>query len=145
MTDIKPLISPWVPETHIETQKRLGKALEEGGEYVSAVARCLIQGINEREPVTGKPNRQWLMEEMADVLATLSLLIEGFKLNKAFISKRVEKKREQLKTWFAMDPGIYPCDKYGNPIDGDRVINCCFPDCGCPETRLCQAENGWPH
>jgi hypothetical protein len=33
-------------------------------------------------------------------------------------------------------------DQYGNPIDGDRVIYCCFPDCGCDGARLCQAENG---
>jgi len=33
-------------------------------------------------------------------------------------------------------------DKYGNPIDGDRLIYCCFPDCGCDGSRLCMAENG---
>lgn len=33
-------------------------------------------------------------------------------------------------------------DKYGNPIDGDRLIYCSFPDCGCDGARLCMAENG---
>jgi hypothetical protein len=33
-------------------------------------------------------------------------------------------------------------DAYGNPKDGSRVINCCFPDCGCDGARLCMAENG---
>lgn len=33
-------------------------------------------------------------------------------------------------------------DKYGNPTDGSRLINCCFPDCGCDGARLCMAENG---
>jgi hypothetical protein len=33
-------------------------------------------------------------------------------------------------------------DKYGNPMDGDRLIYCCFPDCGCDGSRLCMAENG---
>ena len=33
-------------------------------------------------------------------------------------------------------------DKYGNPVDGDRLIYCCFPDCGCDGARLCMAENG---
>lgn len=33
-------------------------------------------------------------------------------------------------------------DEYGNPIDGDRLIHCCFPDCGCDGARLCMAENG---
>ena len=33
-------------------------------------------------------------------------------------------------------------DAYGNPKDGSRLINCCFPDCGCDGARLCMAENG---
>lgn len=33
-------------------------------------------------------------------------------------------------------------DAYGNPVSGDRIINCCFPDCGCDGARLCMAENG---
>ncbi len=33
-------------------------------------------------------------------------------------------------------------DKYGNDINGDRIIYCCFPDCGCDGSRLCMAENG---
>lgn len=33
-------------------------------------------------------------------------------------------------------------DKYGNPISGDHLIYCCFPDCGCDGARLCMAENG---
>jgi hypothetical protein len=35
-----------------------------------------------------------------------------------------------------------PLDGYGNPLSGDRLINCCFPDCGCDGARLCQAEKG---
>lgn len=33
-------------------------------------------------------------------------------------------------------------DKYGNPVDGGRLIYCCFPDCGCDGARLCMAEKG---
>ena len=33
-------------------------------------------------------------------------------------------------------------DRYGNPLDGDRLIYCCFPDCGCDGARLCMAEKG---
>jgi hypothetical protein len=33
-------------------------------------------------------------------------------------------------------------DQYGNPMGGDRIINCCFPGCGCDGARLCMAENG---
>jgi len=39
-------------------------------------------------------------------------------------------------------PDDEPVDKYGNPLSGDRLINCCFPDCGCDGSRLCMAENG---
>lgn len=145
MAEIKPLISPWVPMQDIGAQKRLGKALEEGGEYVSAVARCFIQGIADSEPVTGKANALWLAEEMADVLATMSLLIEHFEIDKAFIKQRVEKKRAQLQQWFDIEFEEELYDKYGNPVDGSRIINCCMPDCGCPESRLCMAENGWAH
>lgn len=33
-------------------------------------------------------------------------------------------------------------DQYGNPLDGSRVINCCYPDCGCDGAEHCCAENG---
>lgn len=37
-------------------------------------------------------------------------------------------------------------DDYGNPLEADsscdRLIYCCFPDCGCDGSRLCMAENG---
>ena len=39
-------------------------------------------------------------------------------------------------------PDDEPVDKYGNPLSGERIINCCFPDCGCDGARLCMAENG---
>lgn len=35
-----------------------------------------------------------------------------------------------------------PVDKYGNPTSGERLIYCCFPDCGCDGARLCMAERG---
>lgn len=38
--------------------------------------------------------------------------------------------------------GTGKVDKYGNPFSGNRIINCCFPDCGCDGARLCQAESG---
>ena len=32
-------------------------------------------------------------------------------------------------------------DKYGNPIDGSELINCCYPDCGCDGSRNCMARS----
>ena len=31
-------------------------------------------------------------------------------------------------------------DAHGNPLDGSAMPNCAFPDCGCPEPRLCMAS-----
>lgn len=99
---INPLVSPWVPESDPRRAKVLGKAVEESGEYTSALARCLIQGIDECEPVTKKPNKLWLEEEAADALATLRHVIETFGLDESFIAARFQKKYDQLQTWFVM-------------------------------------------
>lgn len=45
-----------------------------------------------------------------------------------------------VNSWIA--PPEEEVDDYGNPVSGDRIINCCFPDCGCDGARLCMAENG---
>lgn len=37
---------------------------------------------------------------------------------------------------------IEELDGYGNPVSGDEIRNCCFPDCGCDGSRLCMAKNG---
>lgn len=37
---------------------------------------------------------------------------------------------------------IKSVDENGNPLDGTSLPNCCFPDCGCPEARLCMADSG---
>ena len=47
---------------------------------------------------------------------------------------------EVVNAW--IDPPEEEVDDYGNPVSGDRIINCCFPDCGCDGARLCMAENG---
>ena len=47
---------------------------------------------------------------------------------------------EVVNAW--IDPPEEEVDDYGNPVSGDRIINCCFPDCGCDGARCCQAENG---
>lgn len=40
----------------------------------------------------------------------------------------------------------YQEDEYGNPLESDgtcdKLIYCCFPDCGCDGSRLCMAKNG---
>lgn len=100
---IKPLVSPWKPMQDPLDLKCLGKLLEELNECGSAAARCIIQGIHESEPVTGKPNKAQLEEEIADVTATISLVVERYKLDLDFIMNRAQKKREQLLSWHGME------------------------------------------
>lgn len=98
------LISPWMPTTDPQDLKVLGKHTEELGELTAATSRCVIQGINEHEPVTLKPNRLWLTEEVADVQATSELLIEHFELDREFIAKRKAKKLDGFYKWLNMMP-----------------------------------------
>lgn len=101
MVDIKDLAdpNPWHPISDPVDLKHLGKLAEETGELGSALARCIIQGIDEREPVTGKCNREWLEDEIADVTANIALVTKHFNLDSERIFRRVLRKMEQLKKW----------------------------------------------
>lgn len=103
MDHTKPaLISPWVPMKRAIDLKHLGKLAEELNECGAAVARCIIQGIDESEPVTGKPNREWLEDELADVLANLMLVGDHFGLNVRRMDERARVKCERLRAWHKM-------------------------------------------
>lgn len=98
--------SPWHPITDAVDLKHLGKLSEELSELSAAaskcgaaVSRCIIQGIDEAEPVTGKINREWLEDEIADVRANSELNIERFNLDEARIAARCEKKKRYLRQW----------------------------------------------
>ena len=93
---------PWRPMTRPIDIKHLGKLGEEVNELGSAISRCIIQGIDECDPATEKPNRQWLQDEIADVLANIELVREHFGLDSDAISHRVEKKKRHLRSWHAM-------------------------------------------
>lgn len=62
-------ISPWIPEQDKHLLATLGKMIEELNECGARAARCIIQGLEELDPATGRPNRIELEREMADVLA----------------------------------------------------------------------------
>lgn len=95
--DIDP--SPWEPETDRERLKAMLKLLEELGEGVAAGARCLMQGIDEVEPVTKKPNRLWISEELGDILANVRRVILTFQLDEVFIRAREERKFNYITRW----------------------------------------------
>lgn len=96
-------LNPWQPITDKLQLKKLGKLGEELGELTSATLRCIIQGVDEVEPVTKKSNRLWLQEEIADVYATLEHVIEEHGLDSHFIVARANEKYERLKTWHEME------------------------------------------
>lgn len=56
--------SPWRAEPNPVFLAILGKLGEELGELQAAVSRCIIQGVDGAHPVTEKPNKDWLEEEM---------------------------------------------------------------------------------
>jgi NTP pyrophosphatase (non-canonical NTP hydrolase) len=95
--------NPWQPTTNVLDLKIIGKTLEENGELVQALSRCLIQGIDDSHPTTGKPNRIWLQEELADVLANIEILVTHFDLDQEAMMERVDTKRAYLKKWHNME------------------------------------------
>lgn len=118
MTD-KPL-NPWQPERDPVNLAVLGKAIEEMGEAISMLGRCIIQGIEEAEPVTGKPNRVALEDELADVAATAAMVVERFKLHTDRMSGRVAAKTDHLTRWHALiEPG--PSEAGTTPLPSDVV------------------------
>jgi hypothetical protein len=91
---------PWHPMNDPIDLKHLGKLLEECGELISALSRCLIQGINESEPVTAELNKDWLENEIADVIANIQLVEKRFGLIR--LEGRIENKTKRLSAWHDM-------------------------------------------
>ena len=65
-------ISPWHPEQDRHRLAVLGKLAEECNELAGRAARCIIQGLDEVDPDSGRTNREELEREIADVEACLS-------------------------------------------------------------------------
>lgn len=91
--------SPWEPETDPIRLKVLGKLAEELNEGGAAVARCIIQGIDEAEPVTGKLNRRWLEDEIADIEANIERTKLTFALDREYIDHRARRKLDYITRW----------------------------------------------
>lgn len=94
--------SPWIPETDPVKLAVLGKTVEELGELVSILGRCIIQGAYAADPVTGKPNLQAVEEEVADVSALVSHLSGMFNLNLGVTTSRAKRKYLYLGEWLDM-------------------------------------------
>lgn len=92
-------LNPWQPDISPINLAVFGKLVEELNECGAICARCIIQGIDEAEPVTRVLNREALEKEAADVLATVEMLINHFKLDREAITARIARKMEHLKAW----------------------------------------------
>lgn len=96
-------LNPWIPERDPIRLAILGKLVEELTECASAAARCMIQGIEGSEPTTGKPNHQWLFEELADVAAVCSIAFDHFSNGDGraehTLDERMDAKVDHLNRW----------------------------------------------
>lgn len=70
------VINAWKPEEDVVLHQALGKLAEECSELAKIATRCMIQGYAETDPGTEKLNRTQLMEEVADVRATMRWLFD---------------------------------------------------------------------
>lgn len=90
---------PWKPMDNPIDIKHMGKLLEETGELGAIAARCLIQGMDGKNPETGKLNSIALEDEIADILVNTRLVQEHFDLDAERVLKRAEDKYPRLRAW----------------------------------------------
>lgn len=98
----EPTMNKWTPTTNLLELRRLGKLGEELGELGNVASRCIIQGLDEVDPGTGKVNRQRLLDELADVYAQIECTIEAFGLDRTYYAERVVRKVRQMGEWEAL-------------------------------------------
>jgi NTP pyrophosphatase (non-canonical NTP hydrolase) len=92
----------WTPTTDLLMLRRMGKTGEEAAELLAVTNRCIIQGIDEVDPGTGKVNRQRLEDEIADVQAQLGCTVMALGLDRIYIAQRTADKVRQMREWEAM-------------------------------------------
>lgn len=91
--------SDWRREPSERRNAILGKMAEEASELANRCARSMIQGLDERDPGTGRTNLAHLEDEVADVLATISLANEFLSLDRDLMSDRAERKYRYKLPW----------------------------------------------
>ena len=79
-----------------------GLTLEQAlGRTIAATARCFIQGIDECEPVTKKPNREWLEESIGYLENAIQEVIFTWGFDMARMELRISRKIMHLSKWHA--------------------------------------------
>lgn len=97
-------LTKWTPTTDLMMLRRMGKLQEELAELASVAARCIIQGIDEVDPGSGKVNRQRLIDELADVQAQISCTVQALDLDRNYMARRTAEKTRQMLVWESMFP-----------------------------------------
>lgn len=100
LADGQTTISPWIPECDQVRLATLGKLIEECNELSARAARCIIQGIDEVDPDSGRTNREELSLEVSDVIATIQTIKR--ELNVDYSDDRANNKRTGFKRWLDM-------------------------------------------
>lgn len=95
-------ITLWLPESRTVIHQALGKAAEEAGELSTILSRCLIQGLDEKDPESWKPNLDSLAEELADVEAATEWLFELLDLDVEAHNARAGRKLDGFRRWQKM-------------------------------------------
>jgi len=90
-------ITAWQPERNRIFIATLGKLAEECNELAGRATRCIIQGVVEPDPETGRANVEELRREIADVRACIVMAehILGF----SFDVSRADEKLAGYRQW----------------------------------------------
>ncbi|MET3925584.1 hypothetical protein [Devosia sp. 2618] len=99
----KPAITAWFPETDQFRLAVLGKLAEEASELSARACRCIIQGLDERDPETQRLNREELAREVADVTACLEILREVLSIVPS--DTRIASKANGFRNWHHLIAG----------------------------------------
>lgn len=93
-------INPWQPEQDRYRLAALGKLAEESSELSARAARCIIHGLDEKDPDTGKLNRIELANEIADVAACLEIAREVLSVTPS--DARTASKANGFRLWHSL-------------------------------------------
>lgn len=97
---INNIISPWMPEQDRLRLAVLGKLAEECSELAGRAARCIIQGLDENDPDSGRTNREELAREIADVEACIGMAEHVLGLDTVLL--RINDKVAGFLRWHAL-------------------------------------------
>lgn len=111
-------ITLWKREPNVLIHQALGKACEEASELANILARCLIQGLDQLHPGTGKPNRHALSDEIADLDAAVQWLREL--TGDMYDEERADRKLSGFRRWQRM----LEEDAAGAPAPETNMVAC---------------------